>query len=846
MKYIGEFQAINETLYKIEIVTKSSGSDRTLKLSDSPFTSSIESEDKHIYSPIKSGGATVGILTDSYVPDLYTGEAKGVKVTLYNQSESNKVEWVGYITPTMYSQGFDTELEELELDCIDGIAVLKDIPYSFSEPTNPIITFAEILFNCLKKSECYRNFYISDNVQFSQTGTESIIDKLRISQNNFFDNKEDMLQTNDDVAWSAYDVLYQLCQFLGYTLVAEGDEVFIVDYDAIKAGSNTYYKYSLESSTLQNPTRVTVAYSKYVDGNSYSMNGTNIEMNEVFNKVTVKDEFNTFDNLFPTFGDLNFETNITAPSANLSSFFHNMTIRDHGLQFGDHIKASPEDGIFEDFCICFDTDWYGNWWLNIYKFYDTPVFNMIRYDRTTRQPVTLASNIKYSDMLTYNGAFYYRWYKTDAYQWVDENGNHSNDIYEWLNRQKASYNYNASTADKLKVWMQLFQQIKMVDKIQMSPIICFMNDGNNRFGPGDENSYNSQTENDVTKKYPYVTLKDYSSSIFGGANHFLRIKGKVCSHDEGVTPHKLNDGKNNKDLKHDPDYKRIEQGYIWAKLKWGDRYWDGEGWTASNVWFKLWYWNDNDRSSGDKGRGIKVLDYYDKDFDFKQNTYNIMSIGEDGIIIPCPTDGNLTGKAELSFTTRDMWGDSRKSHWHPKGNKNDNFYCRYLSKCVFITDLEITAEVYEGLLEDADYSSDTVYTNVIENGAVQPMEEITFKVCTDDGKKPSYSCVDYLDSSGNSQYVTSLYNKALYSKENGTYGTDNRNGVLRQEEHYVFKVASQYEKPRLNLDANLRNEGHKLYGLYTDKTLNGKSFIATEIEKDYKMNRCHIKLTEKA
>ena len=103
MKYIGEFYSIDETLYRIEIETKKSGTDKKLKLSDSPFTSSVSSEDKHIYSPIKSGGATIGILTNSYEEDFYTGEAKGVKVTFYNASESDKVEWVGYITPSIYT-----------------------------------------------------------------------------------------------------------------------------------------------------------------------------------------------------------------------------------------------------------------------------------------------------------------------------------------------------------------------------------------------------------------------------------------------------------------------------------------------------------------------------------------------------------------------------------------------------------------------------------------------------------------------------------------------------------------------------------------------------------------------
>lgn len=847
MKYTGEFPSINNERYRVDFENKSAASGtKSLTFSGNPFVTSTNADDKHIYSPIKCGGATVGLLTDSYIADLYTGQAQGVKVTLTKISSSGaeSIEWIGYVSPTMFTQGFDQWLEEINVDCVDGIAVLKTIPYRITG--DAIDTLANIIFNCLKKSDCYKYFYITDNVQFTQTGSESITEKLRISQTNFFEKKKDMEQTDDDVAWSCYEVLYQILQFLGYTLIVEGDSVYILDYDALKRGNNKYFRYSLSGDKLGTPTSETKQYSKLITDGSYAENGTTIALDDIYNKVTVKDEFYTFDSLFPTFGDENTETNITAGQANLSSFFHAMTTRDHGLQFGDHIAASPSDGIMEDFCIFVDTDWYGNWWLNVMKFYESPVFNMIKYDRTTRAQKTLGAKITYGDILTNNGAFYYRWYKTDAYRWVDENGNGSNDIWEWLNRQKSSYNYNASTKDKLKIWGQLFQQINMVDKIEMSPIIAFINAGDNRFGPGDDSNFNAQTENDITKKYPYVTLKDYQSSIFGGENHYLKIKGKVCSHDEASTPHKLNNGANNKDLRHDPDYKRIEQGYIWAKLKWGDQYWNGDDWVTSDCWFKMFFWGEDDRSSGDKGRGIKVIDYYDKDFSFKPTVFSIMNIGADGIVIPCPTKGNLQGKAEFSFTTRDMWGDSRKSHWHPKGSRFDNFYCRYRSDCLFITDLEITAEVYEGFLNDADLDSDTYYTNVIENGSVDEMDEITFKVCTDDSKKPSYSCVDYLDASGNSQYVRNLYNKALYSKENGTVGTDGVNAVLRQEEHYVFKLATQYENPMLKFEANLKNDGNYLYGTYTDKTLSGKTFICQGREIDYRMGKVTLKLVEKS
>ena len=109
-------------------------------------------------------------------------------------------------------------------------------------------------------------------------------------------------------------MLFEICQFLGYTLFADGDEVFIIDYDAIKRGNNKYFKYSLSGSTIGTATSTTLSFTKHIDGDSHAENGAKVSMDEVYNKVTVKDEFYTFENLFPDFGDINFETNITDSS----------------------------------------------------------------------------------------------------------------------------------------------------------------------------------------------------------------------------------------------------------------------------------------------------------------------------------------------------------------------------------------------------------------------------------------------------------------------------------------------------------------------------------------------------
>ena len=52
-------------------------------------------------------------------------------------------------------------------------------------------------------------------------------------------------------------------QYLGYTCISNGDSVFILDYDAIKKGINTYYKYTVDNETGE---LVTVDYNKRITG----------------------------------------------------------------------------------------------------------------------------------------------------------------------------------------------------------------------------------------------------------------------------------------------------------------------------------------------------------------------------------------------------------------------------------------------------------------------------------------------------------------------------------------------------------------------------------------------------
>lgn len=810
--YTAEFTSIRNVNYKIEINTEKGSGTHTLMLSGEPFSTKMDSEGKNIYSPLKTTSATVGIMTKSLESNIYSGKAKGTSVKFTN-TDTNKVEFVGYVTPCRYDQDWNEELEEVEIECIDGIAVLKSIPYPV---TGSLETFANIIFNCLKQSGCFKRLYVTDNVQLTVNGTDNIIEKLRVSQNNFFEEKQEG-QTNDDVAMSCYDVLIEVMQFLGYTMFAEGDEVYIIDYDAIKRGNNKYFSYNLTNTTLGTYTTTTKSYSYQITGESIGETGTTVSLDKVFNKVTVKDDFYTYDSLFPNFGDAKFETNITAAlDWNASDMFK------RGYYVIDTITQTSKTGKSENYTIFICPAWRDKTFVCIVKFYKSDVFQFCKYDKNTKQDRTeeYEKDMTWSKLFECHGATYVRMWKKEVSRSEAEDF-------------RGRYNYMLPQETKLQMWIDFLNRDP--EDIALTPYVLCLNWSDGHIGPAALQSTGKydRTENEDCRKYPFVKLRRFDSSVFGGKDAYLLVNGKQLSHDEQNTPFPISDGANNKSLKRDPDYKYCEEGFLWCRMKWGSNYWNGEGWQQQPCDFKLFYF---------KGDGkIRVRDYYDKFFDFADTASKSMVKGAKGYYMTCPQSGNLAGEAEfIIYCNRDLWGRSNHNHWH-----SSNQYSRYYNYVQVLSDLTMTAEISNGMLDDMENDTDTTYTNVIATGAVDKMSDIKFKICTFDNKKPSYSGVDYLDSSKNSVYLKYTYNKALNSLETSVTASNRDGHKMVQEEHLIFKLVNQYQEPRTIIKTTLKNLGHKLYGTYTDKIIKNKTFIVSEMNIDYKQETAEMKLTEK-
>ena len=298
MRYTGNFYNLEGIKYEVELITNGSTTQtRTIDLGVSPFVTTMDVSDENIYKPAKYQSATVKVVTSGetdYLFDVYSATPNGTKVTLKDVTRNN-VMWVGYTVPVVYQNGYSEIHEELEIECIDGLSILQY--YKYSTDKKGIVSFIDIVNKILTKCGCYKTLYVSNNVY---RGSTPILNDLYISEQNFFDEKSST-ETDDDVAWTCQEVLEEICKYLGFVCVADGESVWLLDYDDVKQDlRNVYHRYTIGSTAY---TEVTARDHVEIEGEAFRGGDNTLSLDNVYNKVSVKDSFYTFDSVIPSLYD---------------------------------------------------------------------------------------------------------------------------------------------------------------------------------------------------------------------------------------------------------------------------------------------------------------------------------------------------------------------------------------------------------------------------------------------------------------------------------------------------------------------------------------------------------------
>ena len=838
-KYISEFQDVNGQNYKIEITTSQGDETFKLTLGEEPFVTEMDSSDSHIYQTIKGSRATISFVLSDYIFDFYTESPTGTTITLTNES-TGAVEWTGYIQPQMFSQSFELGLNTIEIEAVDCLGVLEDLKYKSDNKER--LTFLQILKKIFSQLTPIKDIYVSANSSLTKN-KQFILDKLYISEINFFD-KKDSDETDDDVCWNCKDVVSEICQFLGLSAVQYGQSLYLLDYDAIKHGINSYYYIPLSGFNWKDNSFMDwpdIQHRHHIIGEDHASNNATVSLDAVYNKVTVKADTYAFEDLFS-----NLEENITDTDVQGFSSYHNTALL-LDYTFAEVFPADDDQSRAMDVWIDVHNDGGGYYTAGKHNYYDFTAMKFLKkantqhwiYDSNWKDVTSNYNLISHSNFRKNNGCIFVKYFTKN------------------IDKTESS-----KTSDVSKLWQEYFKNLlddpntsseRYLDQcldyagigsISWSEALIMNNmDAKNR--PDESDWY----------KYPYYQITCEGDIVQGGENSAIIIQGNFYWHpvagdiDQGgkITsvdsyPMEFKDFKLDKENWINPN----EDMYIPASVQWGNLWWNGTGWQTTKCGFKLWWMskeNRDDNAMKDKDDTIEAWKCQKTIMQPQPITNTVtwrFGTSEQGHLITMPPDTNLSGKPVLTLyrpITPRLW-KSRKDYYN--GDKPQDI--RWPHYFVALTNFK-----FKSIMGDPSYSdankTDTIYTNELENDSILELSEISFKIHTFDNKANTFSAVSLQNGT---LYLDKFYNRALMDDEKDWKDhTDTlaENG-LRAEEHLIYRLCNQYTKPAKVLECELKKGTVVPYGLYTDTTLSG-DFIVTNFGTNYRYAYNTVTLTEK-
>lgn len=314
MKYTAQFKNIKNVLYQIDFdVNNDISGESELLLSDEPFTTETNSDE--LFSPLKLTNATCTILTNSVLTELFSKKVHDVKVTLKNMS-NNKIEFVGYTTANAYTQPYTNDIETLQIELIDSISSLEYInyqPVTYDKLT--YLSFLDFIIDAVKKTNSISSIYINDNIELSGvTIYNNAAEKLYIHEKNFINIDDDNLNYKE--------ILRMMMEYLNFSLIQRGDEIFIIDYQCVKNNINDYTKYSTTDNWNSYSTMSELlSHQKTINGDDFMSNSTNLTLTETYNKASVEVENKIVTDLIPEIFDDELLKNITFESGSNDSYY---------------------------------------------------------------------------------------------------------------------------------------------------------------------------------------------------------------------------------------------------------------------------------------------------------------------------------------------------------------------------------------------------------------------------------------------------------------------------------------------------------------------------------------------
>ena len=361
----GHFYNEREEKVTVEIVTKG---DRTEELEIGDGASGlyfgedpaeIESQVNDTFDHLLQTQATIRLLTKNYVEDFFSSTCRDAVVNIYR---GERCVFAGYIEPMALSQGYNEELDEVELTCIDCLCALEYAKYRN-------VGALGVLYSVVKAEADQRTFLdimkeimsgVTDGLDLRGTGTvhfyydgSKAVDETTANRYTIFErlsiNELLFMGDEEDDVWTQNEVVEEMLKYLNLHIVQEGLDFYIYSWETVKGDEKIAWRDIFgggNATTERTETEITTALTVDAD--------TTISVGEVYNQLQLTCNIESVESLVesPLDDDL-----VKSPYSNKQKYMTEYSADGEGKTAINAFDAMIHgtETTYEDGCV---TDWY--------------------------------------------------------------------------------------------------------------------------------------------------------------------------------------------------------------------------------------------------------------------------------------------------------------------------------------------------------------------------------------------------------------------------------------------------------------------------------------------------------
>lgn len=304
-KYSIPFKSVNNISFEVKIQKDGYlGVITELLGASQPFTVDINQAD-FLYAPSRFSKATIRVVTDDYLDDLFSTNPHEYRVLLEREGS---VVWRGFITPEIFTQDFSSSPVELEIGCVSAMSTLENIDFAANGTSYSFVSLWSLITKCATVSKGGYSFiyfpWVYSYGRWSYNASsqlENVLENMKVSEQNFFDES--------GLPMKMSEVLEEICKLLGWTCSDFGNDLYFIDSDhttRLTATSAHLGKYMRYDVALSNQYGYSVYNSDLLLPEEINMQtlgfaGTDNSIDKIpgFNRITVKTSTYPVGDIFP-------------------------------------------------------------------------------------------------------------------------------------------------------------------------------------------------------------------------------------------------------------------------------------------------------------------------------------------------------------------------------------------------------------------------------------------------------------------------------------------------------------------------------------------------------------------